>query len=784
MVLKMKSLRLRLVFKNRDILSDAQKAQGLNKAWILIPQNQTELTTIDALCSYINQIFNLKQSCPDGLLLCMDGFVLPPFESAGLLKDKDIISVTKKGALAILGNETTDGVEGLEAVQRQPGNTGALLLTNQELDSENGDCQSEEFHDELLEDEEDKRHEVNVYLEDGNEISKKRKASEKLQGSKKKKKRSEQPESAANDVHENGDLAGEKGTSKKRKSSKKTRINAATIENGDEKMDKDVEYTPKSKGAANDVNENGDLAGEKSTCKKRNTSKKTQTNAAIIDNGDEKMDKDVESTPKSKRNEQAQENSKDIDGNTNVSERNPKGPSRAARRKKAKRKWLQEMAKIKKKNVDSPEVKNWKEMQSSSGKKEGIGLSEKEGAGQLEKEGLDNPKAHLHWKQCGDNSKSWSKPGENQSYSKHGNSNKNSSTANEVIPIEIRPGHIRFEPLEEDADHVQQIQAPVVSVDTFQWNGITSKKKGQKWGTDKSNGYHGNGYEQFKQGEKVQKWGRDKTFVHYGNGYEQPNQGEKTHWGRDKDPDSCLNGNEESKDENETSVVTRTHSSEQMDFDKLPPLPNLPKEGDVIAYRLLELSSSWTPEMSSYRVGKVSRYDSQSSKVTLMPLPEYPIIFKNSEEEESTEQQDGNLYNEDGSLEIEFASLIDVRIVKSGDPSASNDIFDGSGGPICTNNMETSKVPGNKDKSTNIVVQGNGSIDQGKSAQAPSTGDGANLWEQFNDVLNAKKEELSKENSWGKSNGSRSSWSHRVLKGSTLGPTMAFLRSENEKNKM
>ena len=26
------------------------------------------------------------------------------------------------------------------------------------------------------------------------------------------------------------------------------------------------------------------------------------------------------------------------------------------------------------------------------------------------------------------------------------------------------------------------------------------------------------------------------------------------------------------------------------------------QEGDVIAYRLIELSSSWTPELSSYRV--------------------------------------------------------------------------------------------------------------------------------------------------------------------------------------
>lgn len=32
------------------------------------------------------------------------------------------------------------------------------------------------------------------------------------------------------------------------------------------------------------------------------------------------------------------------------------------------------------------------------------------------------------------------------------------------------------------------------------------------------------------------------------------------------------------------------------------------QEGDIIAYRLIELSASWTPELSSFRVNKTSTF--------------------------------------------------------------------------------------------------------------------------------------------------------------------------------
>ncbi|EPS57479.1 hypothetical protein M569_17338, partial [Genlisea aurea] len=86
------------------------------------------------------------------------------------------------------------------------------------------------------------------------------------------------------------------------------------------------------------------------------------------------------------------------------------------------------------------------------------------------------------------------------------------------------------------------------------------------------------------------------------------------------------------------------------------------QEGDVIAYRILELSSTWTPELSDFRVGKVSRYHVESNQTTILPVPEYSIFPENTDEDEA--QPDNSVYKDDGSLETDFSSLVDVRIVK------------------------------------------------------------------------------------------------------------------------
>ncbi|KAM7461154.1 hypothetical protein LguiA_029275 [Lonicera macranthoides] len=99
-------------------------------------------------------------------------------------------------------------------------------------------------------------------------------------------------------------------------------------------------------------------------------------------------------------------------------------------------------------------------------------------------------------------------------------------------------------------------------------------------------------------------------------------------------------------------------------------------EGDVIAYRLIELSSTWTPELSSFRVGRILWCDPRSTKIVLMPIPGYPIISEKKDEDASELQPDTSLYMEDGKLEIDFKLLIDVRVVKQGDLAPAKPVTD------------------------------------------------------------------------------------------------------------
>jgi coilin len=71
--------------------------------------------------------------------------------------------------------------------------------------------------------------------------------------------------------------------------------------------------------------------------------------------------------------------------------------------------------------------------------------------------------------------------------------------------------------------------------DTFQWNGTTSKKKGQKWGKERTSSHKNDDYEKSSQdcsavqwngttSKKGQKWGKEWTSSHKQDEYKQPSQ--------------------------------------------------------------------------------------------------------------------------------------------------------------------------------------------------------------------------------------------------------------------
>lgn len=55
----------------------------------------------------------------------------------------------------------------------------------------------------------------------------------------------------------------------------------------------------------------------------------------------------------------------------------------------------------------------------------------------------------------------------------------------------------------------------------------------------------------------------------------------------------------------------------QPDYTSCPPLHGPPRSGDKIAYKVLELSASYTPEISNYKKGSVISYEAKTGEVTV-----------------------------------------------------------------------------------------------------------------------------------------------------------------------
>ncbi|XP_011086676.1 coilin isoform X3 [Sesamum indicum] len=823
------SKRIRLVFIDDDILSETQKSDGLSRSWVLLKPHQH--ASVSDVASHLLHAFQLHQSCPHGLLLSISSFVLPPFESTRILKDNEIVRVRKRrDILSIEGNDAANKVEKLEAAEKQPVNSGVLLLANKEFENEKGGYESDDPEGEFEEDDEEDLLEDMENPSGGNADPKnrKRKAPEKLQGSKTKKQCSEATGNVAKDVH------------------KKKFENSC----------QDGEVTKKKCLSTKEKNDHSDEDDMENNAENANSSDKSHV-----------------SVPDMKRTDEVQEIGKETEGLKTPKE-TKKTPSRSARRKYAKRRWLREMAKIQKQNAtcESEGLRNWKEDRAKAernkvdGQLKGLQKWKRNQAAAESNEVDGQPKGLLHWKhspqtnwfvkgkkrdkqnqkkyfhkhpnqngdvheqqnqstdehaqptQNGDGHKQPNeKPGDvhkppsqkdngvqehpSQNYDASELTNQESDEENEVVPIVIRPGHIRFEPLgKEQSD--REIDVPSES---FHWNGITSKKKGQKWGKENRS---------FTPRNDIQISNKEYTEI--------------------------LSNEEEAQ------------PGEGVDFDKLPPLPSIPKEGDLIAYRVLELSSSWTPELSAYRVGKVSWYNSESNQTMLVPVPQYPIRSKSGDEDEVA-QPDSSLYKEDGSLEIDFSSLIDVRILNVGNSASRNEalsqVSEGSAG---NKNAPKAVLPSSNGQQIDIPSPDTTELNQGKETEPPSS---VNIWDQISETLNAKKEELSKEkgwgttpkkvqpsqenswgknakkvqqspesgwgksaqkvqppqdnswgknvekvqpspvsasgknaqkiqppqdNSWGKQSSGGKSWSYKALRGSALGPTVAILRSRKD----
>ncbi|XP_031284836.1 coilin isoform X2 [Pistacia vera] len=652
----MEKVRLRLVFSDPQILRKSQKKQGLRKCWILIKPKLYK--TISHLSDYLLRIFHLQHSSPHGLILSMDDFVLPPFESTSILKDEDIICVRRKVGKPTETIELSNGVNALE----QPARRGVKLLAIEEFQKETGGYQSQSE-----EDEHDKFLDV-IELEDTPDVDracKKRKASKKLQGSKRKKSKLAAAEERAVAL---------------------------------EDLDNDVLR----ESLVNKDNMPGEL-------EKLRTPEIDEINECMLN---------------AKRFGELQENGKGSADVYSTPDGTKKFPSRSARRKKAKRRWLREQAK-------SEKIEHQKQLP-TKGSQQPPDKDDKKLSDEYQQPDPKSPKS------CGQDNKNLSE--------EHQQPGPNSDADEDVVPVVIRPGHIRFTPLRK-VDAVQAIQQNQTPVETFQWKGVTSKKKGQKWGKEKAASSKWNNYEIFNQ-----------------------------------DYSETLTTGEE----------ISVNDSKDLDFNKLKPYTSLPKEGDVIAYRLIELSSSWSPEPTSFRVGNISWYNLESNKVMLLPVPEYPLTFeKKIDEDASALQSDTSLYEEDGSLQIDYSLLVDVRIIMHRAKSVTGGVNEVH---MASEDAVTNLRDHNNNEKVLAPVQENGKFRVGdqdavrslgdnnsQKAHAPIPGNGKlNAWEEINQALFAKKAELSHVDDQCIKEGSGSSrWSYKALRSSALGPTMAFLRAQS-----
>ncbi|OAY74735.1 Coilin [Ananas comosus] len=608
-------VRVRVVFDDRRMLTRSQRAEGLRRCWLLL---RPGIATVADLAHHVSRRFRLRRACPDGLVLSMDEFVLPSFESTCIFRDKDIIRVRKKVCKKKEIADIPDDVHCIqdsEIIEKQPIlSNGEILAIESQDDVGRRKGKDEQGGSE--------HQDINATCtHEGTSTKKKRKDSDKSHSSKKKKQKLADPE--------------------------KSIVMTEEIENIHQEQ-------------------------KQSFFEKGETSKKKNDEAEV--------------------NCQANTCQAQANGTT------IKAPSRTALRKKAKRIYWREVKRQMKENSQSL-----------------------------------TPANNMQWpppkQQAASNSQC--RPLQQQTLEE------NRETVDEVVPIVVRPGHIRFEPADEGPSNWQskldagpsnlQLNGPR---ETLLWNGIASKKKGQKWGREKGSC-------------------------------------------RSNDVEIVYNEPASEKIIPEQGKSVDVH----LDFESLFPLTRIPKEGDLIVYRLVELSSSWCPELSSYRVGKVILYDPISMRILLVPVPEYPIFPDAKEDtDESALQWDISLYKEDGTLEIDYPSLVDVRLLKGADSAAEAN----GTTPENTKEMTSGKSIARVSNCEVAMAKSNAQNSAGPSGSKPSSG-----WEQIDQALHEKKAEL-QENGWGtwtpnKSTFTTSSWSYSALRGSALGPTVAFLRGRNNR---
>ncbi|CAF0894321.1 unnamed protein product [Brachionus calyciflorus] len=126
----------------------------------------------------------------------------------------------------------------------------------------------------------------------------------------------------------------------------------------------------------------------------------------------------------------------------------------------------------------------------------------------------------------------------------------------------------------------------------------------------------------------------------------------------------------------------RRSPSPKIDYEKFEALNTAPRVGDKIAFKILEISSNFTPEISGYKNGEVLEFDQNTNEVTLKLYSKFnsvlkrsskfSVVFDETEDEmtrlkknENQPEQDGNLedFEEPELLKVDWRNLINVKLL-------------------------------------------------------------------------------------------------------------------------
>ncbi|KAL3876379.1 hypothetical protein ACJMK2_034231 [Sinanodonta woodiana] len=124
---------------------------------------------------------------------------------------------------------------------------------------------------------------------------------------------------------------------------------------------------------------------------------------------------------------------------------------------------------------------------------------------------------------------------------------------------------------------------------------------------------------------------------------------------------------EESADGDERNLIAIPLG---LDVSNCPLLHGPPRVGDRIAYKILEMSSNYTPEISSYKHAEVMNYDPTTGMVTLhnldqgqeeRPLGKFDLILN----EDDSDGGITNILGDEVEVQISWSSVIEPRLLKN-----------------------------------------------------------------------------------------------------------------------